>query len=469
MKVRSQKLREAVRSQKWGLVPCALCLVPFLFACSSPTTLAPTASATVAASLTAAPSEIIEATPTALLSFPTFDATSIAFPTSNPNSPPTFVFGTPIVYPTPLNWRPPVVSVPLSVRAQDHFWFTRPIASDSVNYPLGSYRYGSSYFGQMHIHAGIDIDAPLYTPILAAGPGEVLWAGYGLFNFTPGLETDPYGIAVALQHEFGYNHEPLYTLYAHMVAHNVYVGQRVNTGDVLGWIGVTGNTTGPHVHFEVRVGKNDYFHSRNPELWIAPYSGWGVLAGQLLDEKGRPIHETPIEIYNERGRYLYTVYTYGNRVAIRDDAWRENFAISDLPAGTYRLKATIGFSPSITETLAGATPEAETEIISGTVRVLAGQTNFVILQSGAGLLADVLPAESLTPPYPTDTSTPTLTPTITPTPTATRTRRPTLTPTATRTPRPTVTPTVTRTPSVTPSPRFSATPTGTASPTAVAP
>jgi murein DD-endopeptidase MepM/ murein hydrolase activator NlpD len=459
--MKSGRQKTEGRRQKRGLrlAPCALCLALFLFACSSPTALVSTVSPTLAASLTATPSQINEATPTSLLIFPTSDATGIAYPTSNPNSPPTFVFGTPIVYPTPLNWRPPVVSVPLSVRAQDHFWFARPTASDSVNYPLGSYRYGSSYFGQMHIHAGVDIDAPLYTPVLAAGPGEVVWAGYGLFNFSPGLETDPYGIAVAIKHDFGYNNQPLYTLYAHMVAENVYVGQRVNTGAVLGWIGVTGNTTGPHVHFEVRVGKNDYFHTRNPELWMAPYSGWGVLAGQLLDDQGQPIHEAPIEIYDDRGHYLYTVYTYGDRVANRDDAWRENFAISDLPAGSYWLKATIGVSPSITDTLAGATPEAPSEIISGTVHVLAGQTNFVILQSGAGLFTDVLPASSLTPPYPTDTSTPTLTPTITATPTATRTRRPTFTSTATRTPRPTVTVTTTRTPSPTPSPRVSATPT----------
>ncbi|MEP7355921.1 MAG: M23 family metallopeptidase, partial [Anaerolineales bacterium] len=96
-----------------------------------------------------------------------------------------YIFPTPIIFQPPPNWRPPVLSVPLSVRAQDHFWFARPIASDSVNYPLGSYRYGSNYFGQMNIHAGIDIDAPLYTPVLAAGPGRIVWAGYGLFNLQP--------------------------------------------------------------------------------------------------------------------------------------------------------------------------------------------------------------------------------------------------------------------------------------------
>jgi murein DD-endopeptidase MepM/ murein hydrolase activator NlpD len=373
---------------------------------------------------------------------------NVAVPTINPEDPARFNFPTPVVFPTPENWRPPVVPVPLSVRREDHFWFARPVASDSVNYPLGTYRYGSDYFGQMNIHAGIDIDAPMYTPILAAGPGEVIWAGWGLFFFTPGREDDPYGIAVAVKHDFGFNHQVLYTLYGHMIGmSDLYVGQRVNTGDILGWVGSTGNSTGPHVHFEVRAGRNDYFHTRNPELWIAPYSGWGVLAGQVLDARGRPIHSKPIEIYDARGRYIYTVYTYGARVANPDDQWRENFAISDLPAGTYRLRINLDAGPPITTTEGSVTPTplGPAAIISGTVNVMAGQTNFVILQEGVGLITNALPAQTATPPFPTNTPTDTPSPTVTNTPTSTRTPRPTFTVTRTRTPRPTVTLTPTRT------------------------
>ena len=349
-----------------------------------------------------------------------------------------FSFPTVIAYPTPRNWRPPLAPIPLSVKPQDHFWFNRPIASDSVNYPLWTYRYGSNEQGGAPIHAGIDIDAPMGTPIRAAGPGVVVWADWGLFTFTPGVESDPYGLAVEIRHDFGYKGQPLYTLYGHMerINDDLYVGQRVQTGDILGWVGITGRTTGPHVHFEVRVGKNDYYYTRNPELWIAPYSGWGVLAGQLLDERGRYIIDTAIAIHDATGRYVTTVYTYGYRVARPDDEWRENFAISDLPAGNYLLRTILSPGSEVTTT----------ETIEGMVTIVPDQTTFVILKQGVGLLTNILPASSQTPPYPTNTFTPTATPSNTNTPTATRTPSATYTLRPSRTPSPTLTPRPSRTP-----------------------
>ena len=425
----------------------------FLAACSPAPTPVPASPAPIVA--TSTPALVVPTNTPPLLATLRPDYLRVAVPTINPDDPLRFTWPTPIVFPTPLNWRPPVQAVPISIRPEDHFWFARPIASDSVNYPLWTYRYGSTGFGVAKIHAGIDVDAPLHTPVLAAGPGEIIWAGWGLFNFTPGLVGDPYGIAAAIRHDFGYTGQTLYTLYGHMEALNdLFVGQRVNTGDVLGWVGVTGNTTGPHVHFEVRQGKNDFFYTRNPELWIAPYAGWGILAGQLLDDDGDYIDGVPIEIRNSRGTLISTVYTYGPRVANPDDVWQENFAISDLPAGHYSLRTTV-----VTNTA---------EIIEGEVDVYAGQTNFVILQAGVGMVPNALPALARPLGYPTNTATITPTPTNTPTPTPTFTPRPTRTSTPTRTPRPTITPTFTRTPSPTPSPRFSPTPTFTPRPPATA-
>lgn len=404
------------------------------------------------------------------------DAPEISRPTVNPQNPLQFTFPTPVVFATPEGWRPPLLPAPLSALPQDHFWFTRPIASDNVNYPLGTYRYGADYFGQMNVHAGIDIDAPLGTPIVAAGPGIVRWAGWGLFNFDPRREDDPYGIAVLIEHDFGYKNQKLYTLYAHMIGHNIqYEGQRVETGHVLGWVGSTGNSTGPHVHFEVRVGQNDYFKTRNPELWIAPYASWGVLAGQLLDDNGRYITSQPIEIYAaDSNRLLYTVFTYGDRVARPDDEWRENFVISDLPAGRYRLRTILGLAaptpvaspqPTLDPNLEGVAGQpaliqppppvdpGEVKVLEGFVDLVPGRTTFIILQEEVGLITNALPAETRTPVYPTNTPTATLSPTPTHTATSTRTPRPTNTLTPSRTPSPTRTATITRTPTFTPTRR----------------
>jgi murein DD-endopeptidase MepM/ murein hydrolase activator NlpD len=403
----------------------------------------------------------------------------VSAPTLDPNNPlQSISFGTAVPLATPEGWRPPLQPAPLSIRPQDHFWFTRPIASDSVNYPLTTYRYGTDYFGQMNVHAGIDIDAPQGTPIVAVAPGQVIWAGWGLFNFDPRRTDDPYGIAVAIQHDFGYKNQKLITLYAHMEAqNNLFLGQRVQAGEILGWVGSTGNSTGPHVHFEVRVGANSYFATRNPELWIAPYAGWGVLAGQLLSESGNYLESTPIDIYDLNDRLLYSIYSYGEqRVAKPDDEWRENFVISDLPAGRYKLKVTLGLQrpapfPQPTTTLPPGDPGTglegiaadpallipgpvgEVEEIEAIVEVYPGQTNFVILQAGVGQRPEAAPALTGLPPYPTNTFTPTYTPTNTPTATATRTPRPTVTPTATRTPRPVIiTAVITVAPTATPSP-----------------
>ena len=76
-----------------------------------------------------------------------------------------------------------------------------------------------------------------------------------------------------------------------MRSENVTVGQFVSTGDQLGEVGDTGYTTGPHLHFEIRIGKNTYFHTRNPELWVAPSQGWGVLAGRIMDSSRKAMHQ----------------------------------------------------------------------------------------------------------------------------------------------------------------------------------
>jgi murein DD-endopeptidase MepM/ murein hydrolase activator NlpD len=86
-------------------------------------------------------------------------------------------------------------------------------------------------------HPGIDFGASAGTPIQAAGAGTVVIAG----------DCGGYGYCVVIDHG-----NSIGTLYGHQSQLNVSVGQHVNTGDVIGYVGSTGASTGPHLHFEVR-------------------------------------------------------------------------------------------------------------------------------------------------------------------------------------------------------------------------
>jgi murein DD-endopeptidase MepM/ murein hydrolase activator NlpD len=88
-------------------------------------------------------------------------------------------------------------------------------------------------------HEGIDLAAPEGTPVLAACAGKVLFVG----------EQRGYGKIVLLGHDGG-----LVTIYAHNAENVVEVGQQVSRGQRIARVGRSGNATGPHLHFEVRVG-----------------------------------------------------------------------------------------------------------------------------------------------------------------------------------------------------------------------
>ena len=91
------------------------------------------------------------------------------------------------------------------------------------------------------MHEGIDIGVPYGTPIHAAAAGTVIYCGW----------EEGYGNLVVIDH--GGN---LATAYGHQSAIAVTCGQAVQQGDVIGYVGCTGHCTGPHLHFEVRIGGN---------------------------------------------------------------------------------------------------------------------------------------------------------------------------------------------------------------------
>lgn len=90
------------------------------------------------------------------------------------------------------------------------------------------------------MHAGLDFAAPQGTPIYATADGVVKTAGYS---------DGGYGNHVVVNHGYGYE-----TLYGHMVRVKSRAGQRVKRGEIIGYVGSTGKSTGPHCHYEVRKG-----------------------------------------------------------------------------------------------------------------------------------------------------------------------------------------------------------------------
>lgn len=232
-------------------------------------------------------------------------------------------------------WRAPLQEIPLAINPNDHFYFSRPIAADQVNWPLGDYRYGYLFPGMEIVHYGIDIDASQGAPVLAAGPGRVVFAGFGLQNGHNDPE-DPYGKAVMIKHDFGYNSKVLYTVYGHMDRVDVIDGQRVETGTQLGIVGNTGATTGPHLHFEVRVG-GLYSTFQNPELWVVPPQDMGIIAARIMDETGDPITSLDVKLTSLSTGKNYYARTYTG-YAFSEPVFRENLARGDIPTGAYTIQ-----------------------------------------------------------------------------------------------------------------------------------
>jgi len=235
-------------------------------------------------------------------------------------------------------YRPPLYQVPWAISPYDHFFFSAPIAATYPANPEWDYRYGGVFFAPDIIHTGIDLPAPRGTDVLAAAPGTVVWAGLGLYTGSPSSAKDPYGLAVAIRHDFGYKNQQLYTIYAHMDDVEVALGQWVETGGVVGKVGSTGNTTGPHLHFEVRLGDNSFYATRNPELWIAPPQGYGVLVGRVMSDYGTPLKNYLVFLKQANSESKWSVFTYASDAPIHSDAYySENLVLGGLPAGVYEL------------------------------------------------------------------------------------------------------------------------------------
>jgi hypothetical protein len=107
---------------------------------------------------------------------------------------------------------------------------------------------------------------------------------------------------------------------------------------------MTGVAIGNHLHLEVRLGDNDYEHTRNPVLWLQPEPGQGLIAGLVVDARGQPLPEVPVTFFRASApdKWWLQVQTYALEGVNADDQLGENFALGYVPAGDYLVKVKIG-------------------------------------------------------------------------------------------------------------------------------
>jgi len=133
----------------------------------------------------------------------------------------------------------------------------QPIKNNDLTRMASGYGFRTDPFNKSRkMHRGMDFTAPRNTPIYAASDGKVIRAD---------SRSSGYGKHIRIDHGFGY-----LTLYAHLNKYNVKRGQKVQKGDIIGYVGSTGRSQAPHLHYEVQKDKkrinplNFYYGNLSP-------------------------------------------------------------------------------------------------------------------------------------------------------------------------------------------------------------
>lgn len=114
----------------------------------------------------------------------------------------------------------------------------QPVTNENLKRMASGYGIRTDPFTKVRkMHKGMDFSAPRGTPIYASGDGKVMRADSG---------SSGYGKHIRIDHGFGYE-----TRYAHLYKYNVKKGQKVKRGDIIGYVGSTGRSQGPHLHYEI--------------------------------------------------------------------------------------------------------------------------------------------------------------------------------------------------------------------------
>jgi len=117
----------------------------------------------------------------------------------------------------------------------------QPVRNENLKQMASGFGYRSDPFTKVRkFHEGMDFSAKIGTPIFATGDGVVARADNGVSG---------YGNHIVINHGFGYE-----TLYGHLSKYNCRPGQHVKRGDIIGYVGSTGRSEGPHLHYEVHKG-----------------------------------------------------------------------------------------------------------------------------------------------------------------------------------------------------------------------
>jgi len=143
------------------------------------------------------------------------------------------------------------------------------------------------------------------------------------------------------------------------------------------------------------VGDNVFSASRNPELWISPPQGQGLLVGRLIQTNGNQALRVPVKIRSLEGNGNYDIISYAEGAVNRDEYYQENLVLGDLPAGKYLL------------VVDEATVAARTE-----VTIYPGQVTFFTYNNADGISFE-RPTPTV-PPYVPQEPTPAPSSTLTP-------------------------------------------------------
>jgi hypothetical protein len=230
---------------------------------------------------------------------------------------------------------------PQPILGGPHFWLDSPFARGEEPIRRNEYYpYGYDAGGRFLLHNGLDFGEPRATPLLAVADGTVVTAGSDEQELY-GWRCNWYGQLVVIELGQRWLDQPVYALYGHVLGIRVAPGQRVTQGQPVAEVGLGGVATVAHLHFEVRVGTNEFGSTRNPLLWLAPEPGYGLIAGRLLDPDGHPwqgVAISAIDRLGEQGpRTTWSYLDDPRHLARPDESLAENFVFADLAPGSYQL------------------------------------------------------------------------------------------------------------------------------------